>query len=447
MDEYSRYNTLLNKKLLALSEKNEDYWSFKGNSNRDYGHGLFQYPAMMVPQVTQAIIENIIEVHPGIMKIYDPFVGSGTVMTESMIKGLSFYGTDVNPLAILLCQVKSGPFYINKLIVKSEELTKKIKADKKTNYEIDYYNKNKWFTKSTLICLSKIKRSIKLENELWARKFFWIVLAETIRLTSNSRTSTFKLHIRTDEDISYRKDNINVIDVFINVLNNNIIEYTNLYTKLEEKNYLYNGRFTKDIQIVSTDVKDVCNLVKADIIITSPPYGDNTTTVPYGQHSFLPLQWIDFSDIDKTLKKELLLKTTNEIDRRSLGGRKNIDEDEKKELIQKSNSLKKYLENIPDKPEDKPTKVLTFFRDLNNCIAPILQNLNNGGIMVWVLGNRMVCGKQVPLDNILSDLLEWHNVSVFCKLSRKIPLKRMAQKNNFAKTMSDEVILLMRKGG
>ena len=30
-----------------------------------------------------------------------------------------------------------------------------------------------------------------------------------------------------------------------------------------------------------------------DLIVTSPPYGDNNTTVPYGQYSYLPLQWID----------------------------------------------------------------------------------------------------------------------------------------------------------
>jgi hypothetical protein len=77
LNNYSTYNDLLNKKLLALSEKEKDYWSFKGNSNREYGHGLFQYPAMMVPQITKIIIDKIIDVHPDIASINDPFVGSG----------------------------------------------------------------------------------------------------------------------------------------------------------------------------------------------------------------------------------------------------------------------------------------------------------------------------------------------------------------------------------
>lgn len=41
----------------------------------------------------------------------DPFVGSGTVLTETMLKGLRFWGTDINPLSILSSMVKKGPFF------------------------------------------------------------------------------------------------------------------------------------------------------------------------------------------------------------------------------------------------------------------------------------------------------------------------------------------------
>jgi hypothetical protein len=64
---------------------------------------------------------------------------------------------------------------------------------------------------------------------------------------------------------------------------------------------------------------------------------------------------------------------------------------------------------------------------------------------VWVLGNRRVAGMQVPLDCILRELLENHGAKLVVKLSRRIPSKRMALKNNIAKTMSAESILVMRK--
>jgi len=445
--EYNKANVLINRKLQSLSEKDKDYWSFKGKANRDYGHGFFQYPAMMVPQVTQAIIDNILDIHPEIKTVRDPFVGSGTVMTESMFRGLSFLGTDINPLAILLCQVKRGPFFINGLKNNIDILKGRIRNDKNTYYEVDFTNKSKWFTKNALINLSKIRRSIQLEERIWARKFFWIALAETIRLTSNSRTSTFKLHTRTEEDINVRKDSINVLKIFFNVLDHNLFEYSNLFSKLKDKNLLQGGYYKHDIQIAFEDVRKTNKAIKADMIITSPPYGDNLTTVPYGQHSYLPLQWIDFSDIDDKLDKEILLKTTNTIDAKSLGGHKKLEDEEILKVVQKSRNLKNFTNYLQGEPSDKINKVITFFHDLDLCIDPILQNLNDDGIMVWVLGNRRVCREKVPLDKILSDLFKKRNVSVFCKLTRKITSKRMASKNNLTETMSDEVILLMRRNG
>jgi site-specific DNA-adenine methylase len=441
----TKFTTRLSKKLNALTEKDKEYWSFKGNSYRGYGHGLFQYPAMMVPQVTKTIIDNIREVCPKKNIIYDPFVGSGTVMTESMLRGLSFFGNDINPLAILLCQVKRGPFFIDKLFDKLFALKNKIANDKKTNYEVDFTNITKWFTESALIDLSRIKRSIRAEKDVWARRFFWIVLAETIRLTSNSRTSTFKLHTRTQDDIHNRIDVINIIEVFNNILKHNFLEYTHLYNKLNDNKLLNNGYYINDVQIEFMDVRKIKNPSKADIIFTSPPYGDNVTTVPYGQHSFLPLQWIDFSDIDSRIDKNILLKTTNAIDYRSLGGQKRIADEEKLEVMQKSDNLNVFINLLKGKQKDKINKVIAFFRDLDQCIDPILQSLNNKGIMVWVLGNRRVGGQQVPLDRILSDFFRTRNINVFCQLSRKIPSKRMALKNNIADTMSDEAILLMCK--
>jgi hypothetical protein len=89
--------------------------------------------------------------------------------------------------------------------------------------------------------------------------------------------------------------------------------------------------------------------------------------------------------------------------------------------------------------------VTAFFRDLNSGLSQILKTLRPGSLMVWVLGNRRVAGMQVPLDCILRELLENHGAKLVVKLSRRIPSKRMALKNNIAKTMSAESILVMRK--
>ena len=91
------------------------------------------------------------------------------------------------------------------------------------------------------------------------------------------------------------------------------------------------------------------------------------------------------------------------------------------------------------------SRVLSFFRDLDACLAPIVDSLQPGGLMVWALGNRNVGSRRVPFDAILSELLCEYGVTILCELSRRISSKKMAPKNNIADTMTREAILVMRK--
>lgn len=436
------HDALLSHKFSALTEVDKDYWSFKGSSRREYGHRLFQYPAMMVPQLVQSILEQACNVHPDIDRVGDPFSGSGTIMTESMMQGLSFSGTDINPLAVLLCHVKSGPFFIEALKEKAKSLNALIDTDARWAIEANFPNRDKWFNRDIQIGLSKARRAIRKENALWARRFFWIVLAETARITSNSRTSTFKLHIRTPEDIAERV--YDPINTFKKVLARNLQNYEEQAKRLSEFGRLTRGHYHKEIVISLADVRCTNEQKKADIIVTSPPYGDNTTTVPYGQYSYLPLQWVDLEDIDGNIDADCLI-STHEIDTRSLGGSKRVNKSEEDNIKDRSPSFRNYIKSLDGQPRDRALRVTAFFRDLDNCLNPIIKGLNKGGLMVWTLGNRKVGGNRVPLDRILEDLLHAHNSALLCKLTRKISSKRMALKNNIAETMSSETILIMRK--
>lgn len=438
------HDDLLRRRLESLTKADKDYWSFKGNSLREHGHGLFQYPAMMVPQVADSVLKQACAVHPDIERVSDPFSGSGTIMTESMMRGLAFSGTDINPLAVLLCRVKSGPFFIDALREKAETLNTRIDTDGRCAIEANFPNLDKWFGRDAQIGLSKVRRAIRREDAPWARRFFWIAVAETVRATSNSRTSTFKLHIRTQEDIDGR--NCDPVAAFKKVLARNLQHYQEQAERLAECNQLASGHYVNDVSISLADVRNGTAQAKSDIIITSPPYGDNATTVPYGQYSYLPLQWIDLADIDAHADTDCLA-STHTIDTHSLGGSKRVKEAEREHLRERSPAYVGYIKALKDQPRDRELRVTAFFRDLDNCLDPILKGLRPGGLMVWTLGNRKVGGRRVPLDRILKELLEAHSTRLLCQLTRRISSKRMAPKNNIAETMSSESILVMRKAG
>lgn len=438
---------VLKHRLESYSQMDKEFWSFRGKAVREHAHAYFQYPAMMVPGVQGQLIQAICEVDPGTKNIFDPFVGSGTVLTEAMIQGHNFTGQDINPLAVLLCRAKSGPFCDQVIKDKTNALLNTIKEDRSSRIEADFPGLNKWFKQEVIIELSRIRRAIRMEDELWCRRFYWVALAETVRITSNSRTSTFKLHIRPKDEIEKRA--ISPINVFEEKVLRNLENLSKQKKILQERKLLVEECYRGNVEIKIGDSSKLPattnNTELHDLLVTSPPYGDNTSTVPYGQYSFLPLQWIDLEDIDEDVD-HTWLSTTYEIDRRSLGGSKANALEDTTELRNLSWSFERIIENLPDQPRDRRVRVAAFCRDLNQCLDPILMALKPNACMIWTVGNRRVSDQLIPVDQILSELLSTRGVRLITRLQRSIPTKRMALKNKIATTMGAETILVMRKG-
>lgn len=426
-------------------QQDEAYWSFQGRSTREFSHAYLQYPAMMVPQMQGEIIDHICRNHRDTRRVWDPFVGSGTSLGECMLRGLDFVGNDINPLAVLVSKTKGGPLNVKATRKKAEALVHRIDTDDSDTIDVSFPGLEKWFSTHATIQLARIRRCICSEESLWARRFFWVVFAETIRLTSNSRTSTYKLHIRPDlEKAQKRKD---PITVFRTALANNVAHLDAFKNQLTDNGHLRRGRYVGklDIHLANTTLLHP-NFLRneVDLIITSPPYGDNQTTIPYGQYSYLPLSWIPLEDIDPKATLDFL-ESTCAIDAMSLGGSKREAATKAETLRQKSITFSKLYDALGEKSHDAQKKVASFFYDLDCCIDPLLKRLRKGGNMVWTLGNRTVSNTTVPMDRILIETFESRNVRLSNEFERTIPTKRMAGRNNISHTMSKETILIMQK--
>ena len=134
----------LRDRLSSRTAEDANFWSFSALRNRTGNHALFQYPAMMVPELQGALLDDLIAVQPDIELVYDPFAGSGTVMLESLYRGLDFHGSDINPLAILLCQVKADPPTSDAALAGVNEVLRRIKLLDEANVP-DFPGIDKWF--------------------------------------------------------------------------------------------------------------------------------------------------------------------------------------------------------------------------------------------------------------------------------------------------------------
>lgn len=432
--------------LASYSEHDADYWSYRGKATREHAHAYFQYPAMMVPQMQGDLIRTARQVAPDVGSVYDPYLGSGTVLSEAMTQGLDFSGQDINPLAVLLCRAKSGPFAEADLRARAETLFHRIRQDTSTAIEVRFPGLDKWFRADVQVALSRIRRAIVVESDLATRRFFWVALAETVRLTSNSRTSTFKLHIRPKEELDRELDPVGLFSV---ILTRNLDNLAKQRALLAERRWLdgdaYRGRV--DVRLGDSSQADEPGKTtpEYDLFVSSPSYGDNATTVPYGQHSFLPLQWIGGADIDDAYDPSCL-ETTHSIDSRSLGGKRSNALKHVEPLLESSPSLRSTLDALREMPADRRSRVVAFCRDLDHCLDPILRRLKPNAYMFWTVGNRRVGGLVMPLDDILSEFLTARRAEEIVRLKRGIHSKRMAHKNNIAATMSTETVVVMRKG-
>jgi site-specific DNA-methyltransferase (cytosine-N4-specific) len=433
---------LLDRLRVTQERHGKDYWSFKNASKRRGAHALIHYPAMMVPNLQGNILAAMKEVSPTSQKVLDPFVGSGTVLVESMNLGLDFSGVDINPLAVLSCLAKSGPYFIDAFTDKAATLVSRINADRITRHESTFFGRDKWFEVDAALGISKVARNIKDVDALWARRLFWLALARVIRTCCNSRSSTYKLHIKKAVDINAGVDPVKAFIETIEAYKKHLKDQT---ADWSEKGLLMRGRYQKSVCITAGD--STSTLEEAgqlfDVVMTSPPYGDNKTTIPYGQYAFLPLQWIPMEDISPSIKAGVLANT-HALDTASLGGSAKNAAERAEMLRSEFESVRKYLTQLS--PKGSGIKRFgAFFGDLAPCIEQICNSTNSGGYHAWTIGNRHIEGIRVPMEEILEEMLDKCGVGTIGRIHRSIHAKKMAARNNLSSTMNTEIIVLAKK--
>lgn len=412
-----------------LKQKSIDYWDFTDSKSVGI-HKISSYPATMVPDMQKELIQTVIERDNSVRNLLDPFHGSGVTLVEGAALGLSPIGFDINPLANLMTLVKLQG--VNKRIIESSNrrIQKYILNENIIFENHEFINIHKWFKEDIICSLSKIRTAIQKEKYKNIRQYYWVCLINVIKKYSNTRSSTFKLHVKKIEDINEIRNN-----VFADFLRNINSSYK----------FLPEYSRGKKISIHIGDTKELLEQTKensVDLICTSPPYGDNATTVTYGQYSILPLYWIDRKDMGKF--KSDLLENYSSIDSASLGGVKSMSGSE---LSYKSVKLEQYLDLIS---LNKRPKVIKFVNDYLYTFDKMKNILKPGKFMILTLGNRRVDNQILPLTEITKDFLKERNFSVEVELSRNIPAKRMPRKvsrvnNQSVSSMNTEYILIFKK--
>ncbi len=97
-------------------------------------HYLFRFPAKFHPPVVRALVERYTD--PGDL-LLDPFCGSGTLLVEAAIASRPSIGLDVDPLSVLVSNVKVSRFNEKSLRSNAQNLLASLERNRrpKTAYE------------------------------------------------------------------------------------------------------------------------------------------------------------------------------------------------------------------------------------------------------------------------------------------------------------------------
>ncbi|HQU86646.1 MAG TPA: DNA methyltransferase, partial [Pyrinomonadaceae bacterium] len=276
-------------------------WDFRQSNTKTFTHCYHNYPAMMIPQVAERIIDKYAT---DAYLLFDPYCGTGTSLVEANLKGINAIGTDLNPLARLIAKTKTAKLNLQVLDLYLKDFSdylfsimfdlNKVSAVIPEIKNIDY-----WFDKTVQEKLAVIKSFIDEITDAHIADFFKVAFSETVRESSWTRNSEFKLFRMTAEQMN--KFNPDVFGLMQSKLARNhrgLKLFLETESKAESKVYDFNS---------VEKIKDIAK-ESIDIVVTSPPYGDSRTTVAYGQFSRLANEWLN-------------VENANQIDNNLMGGK------------------------------------------------------------------------------------------------------------------------------
>ena len=397
---------------------------------------LHAYPAMVEDGLAMELAQQHVAAGS---RVLDPFCGSGRLLLAGATRPGQFLGVDVNPLACLVARAKT---------VRVNWITmRKIIRDLRSAKASDIYQsicwrecrKVDWYSEAVRRELGQIVGWINLLGLDEAEKtVVAVALSRAARSASFCRNGRWKLH-RVPES-QRATHTCSAWDAFGRALRYYVDAASNASPLLGSVEIVC-GQAQK---VLKTEKNDALPL-PADLILTSPPYGDSKSTVQYGAASSLCL------DVVSQLSGlEDLYVPGAEIDAKCLGGRFTDRTD-----VEVPDDLRKYWAGSRhNRHTRRVTKFLTDFRGVLRSIKSVL---GPQGKVVLVLGRRSVGGFRVKLDVFAADCLGEDGFVVESDERRKFQQKRMPKtinrygrsadvqlrKRGTTKTMDEETVLVL----
>jgi DNA modification methylase len=416
-----------------------------------YGpHGLHEYRGKFFPQLVRALI-NI----GGVPKrgiVADPFSGSGTTATETILAGRVALGLDMNPLSVFMTRSKcdvltttpeelqSGLQNVrssleNAHLRRSDSWVLKLCDDDKSFL-------NLWFDQTVLADLDRVATSIAILDNVPVRNFLLLCLSNILRSVSWQK----------EEDLRVRRQlkPLNCIDAIKEFLVEAERSTESMKAFLQQESQ----PIRQQAFIAEGDSKKLTShwrqfLGQVDAVITSPPYA---TALPYLDTDRLSLSFLGL----------LRRPDHRNYDRKMIGNREITDRSRRAlwdAFSANKNSLPLSVVNLITRIYDLnettpvgfrrrnlPALLYKYFSDMGEVFEAMIRLLKTRGEAFVVVGNNHTIAGGIRINITTVDLLRDLAEAKGFQTVEQIDMEMLSSREIFKKNAIDsESILHFRK--
>lgn len=344
---------------------------------------LDRYPGKMVSGLADRLVRQYTGRGDSVL---DPFCGSGAILASAASTGLRTAGIDLNPLAELFSQVKTGGFdsaiattLAQQWIAEARDVSRPLR--------IEWSGKHYWFTRGTLNKYERLRRAANvLAGGGAERRAVLLSYVLSVRLCSRADQRSPKPFISQEA----RRTRAN----------RHFDPYKTLLSVLAGLSARYGGRArgSGTCEFLQADVRrlqvDATHLGTYSHVITSPPY---INAQDYFRNFKLELYLSeDLMPFNVASLKESFIGTE----------RGNLLQHVPRESIERDLAVAPDLERIKSKSPRLGSVVHRYFHDMESAFAAACGLLSESGCLVVVCGDNLVGGVRVCTWRVLQAILE-----------------------------------------
>jgi DNA modification methylase len=373
-------------------------------------HNFHAFPAKFPPQLPQQFIKGL--TNPGDI-VLDPMQGSGTTILEALLSGRRGIGFDIDPLALLISQVKTTPLnaiqvlQTCKTIIRNAaqiayDRPREILSGLESRWNPDTQQFiNYWFEADSQIELMALIQEIEKVPDPSLRNFYKLAFSAIIITKSGGVSLALDLaHTRPHRAklvYSRHGEILEGQELILNPIPNLPHMTKTLRWPIEEfekrvlnnvKGLLIPGQVIHSAQIVPGNAQAIpLSNCSVDLIITSPPYASNA--IDYMRAHKFSLVWLGYPI------EELG-------DRRSeyIGGEL-VDNFEFEPLPEYSNNIISQLVTVDKK---KGAVLHRYYSEMTRVLREMYRVLKPGRASIVVVGTSQMRGIDTETHNCLADI-------------------------------------------